>query len=182
MIDVRVGLGQDTHAFAQGGDRPLILAGVVIPGGPPLAADSDGDLVLHALTRALDTILGSEHLGAAAERKSSAGVVDSRAYLAPALAQLAAERFEITQVAIMLEAHWPRLREHFRAMRDSLAEILSVSASRVGIAAETGDRLSDCARGQGIRALVLVTVVRAASARGRAPTSPRSGPRRSPRR
>jgi 2-C-methyl-D-erythritol 2,4-cyclodiphosphate synthase len=159
MIDVRVGLGQDTHAFASERTKPLILGGVVIPGGPALAADSDGDLILHALVRAADTLLGSEYLGADAERLRAEGVTDSRAYLAPAPAHLAREGLRITQVAIALEGARPRLREHFAAIRASVAAIVSVPVARVGISAETGDGLTDCGRGAGLRAQVLLTVV-----------------------
>lgn len=156
MIEVRVGLGQDTHAFADAGDQPLLLGGLAIPGGPPLMADSDGDVVLHAVTRAIDTLLGTDHLGAGAETLHAAGIVDSRAYLQPALAGLAAAGFRITHLAVAIEAQRPRLRPHFPAMRASLAELLGVSLDRVGVAAETGDSLG----GRGIRVLALLTVVR----------------------
>src|SRR3989475_1712380 len=55
---VRVGLGYDSHRFADG--RKLILGGVEIPHPKGLAGHSDADAVAHALT---DALLGAAGLG-----------------------------------------------------------------------------------------------------------------------
>jgi 2-C-methyl-D-erythritol 2,4-cyclodiphosphate synthase len=49
--DLRVGIGFDAHAFADG--RPLVLAGVEVPHARGLAGHSDADLIAHAVTDAL---------------------------------------------------------------------------------------------------------------------------------
>ena len=55
---VRVGVGYDSHRFAQG--RPLKLGGVVIPSENGVAGHSDADAICHAIT---DAILGAAGLG-----------------------------------------------------------------------------------------------------------------------
>ena len=51
-----VGWGYDVHRFGGENDRPFVLGGVPIAGGPTLIAHSDGDVLLHALT---DAVLGT---------------------------------------------------------------------------------------------------------------------------
>ena len=47
MSNVRVGIGVDAHAFADG--VPLVLGGVSFESPRGLAGHSDGDVITHAL-------------------------------------------------------------------------------------------------------------------------------------
>src|SRR4029077_15419043 len=58
--DMRVGIGYDSHRFAEGEGRKLILGGVEIPYSKGLAGHSDADVVAHAIT---DAILGAAGMG-----------------------------------------------------------------------------------------------------------------------
>ena len=58
MTDLRIGLGVDAHAFADG--IPLVLAGIQFDEDRGLAGHSDGDVVSHAL---IDALLGAAGLG-----------------------------------------------------------------------------------------------------------------------
>ena len=57
-MSLRVGLGVDAHAFADG--VPLVLGGVTFDSPRGLAGHSDGDVVTHAL---IDAVLGAAGLG-----------------------------------------------------------------------------------------------------------------------
>ena len=57
---MRVGIGYDSHRFAEGEGRKLILGGVEIPYPRGLVGHSDADAVAHALT---DAVLGAAGLG-----------------------------------------------------------------------------------------------------------------------
>lgn len=46
---MKAAIGQDSHRFEEGYGKPLILGGVVFPGETGLLANSDGDVVLHAI-------------------------------------------------------------------------------------------------------------------------------------
>src|SRR3954454_17183307 len=59
---LRVGIGFDAHAFADG--RRLVLAGVEIDHPRGLAGHSDADLVSHAVTDALLGAAGGADIGA----------------------------------------------------------------------------------------------------------------------
>src|SRR5262245_24206622 len=55
---LRIGIGYDSHRFAEG--RRLILAGVDVPHERGLLGHSDADVVAHAVT---DALLGAAALG-----------------------------------------------------------------------------------------------------------------------
>ena len=59
---MRVGLGYDLHAFAEG--RELVLGGVRVPHARGLDGHSDADVLTHAL---VDAILGAAALGTIGE-------------------------------------------------------------------------------------------------------------------
>jgi 2-C-methyl-D-erythritol 2,4-cyclodiphosphate synthase len=58
---VRVGIGYDSHPFADGG--PLVLGGVTIPAEVRLRGHSDGDAVAHAITDAILGAVGQGDIG-----------------------------------------------------------------------------------------------------------------------
>ena len=58
----RCSIGQDSHRFASDPDRKCVLGGVVIPDAPGFEANSDGDVLLHALTNAVSGITGRKPL------------------------------------------------------------------------------------------------------------------------
>ena len=60
--EMRVGIGVDAHAFAEG--RKLLLGGVEIPHDRGLQGHSDADVVCHAATDAILGAAGLEDIGA----------------------------------------------------------------------------------------------------------------------
>ena len=58
MSELRVGIGVDAHALADG--VPLVLGGVELDHPRGLAGHSDGDVLAHAL---IDALLGAAGLG-----------------------------------------------------------------------------------------------------------------------
>src|SRR5213594_174588 len=58
--EMRVGIWYDSHRFADGEGKKLILGGVEIPYPRGLVGHSDADAVAHALT---DAVLGAAGLG-----------------------------------------------------------------------------------------------------------------------
>ncbi|MDP7476746.1 MAG: 2-C-methyl-D-erythritol 4-phosphate cytidylyltransferase, partial [Candidatus Woesearchaeota archaeon] len=55
----RVGIGQDSHKFSSNKNKKLILGGFKIGNETGFDANSDGDVILHALFNALSTAIGS---------------------------------------------------------------------------------------------------------------------------
>ena len=158
---IRVGFGHDSHPFEpEGTTKPLILGGVVFAGQPGLHANSDGDVVLHALFNALSQAIGKRSLGIYADPLCQAGVTDSRAYLKVALDMLGEAGYTIGNVGISIEARRPRIEPMARAMKSSIASLLGVSADQVGITATSGEGLTSFGRGEGIQVFAIASVIK----------------------
>lgn len=153
-------IGQDSHAFVPRNSRkPLVVAGVAIPGCLGLAGNSDADVVLHAITNAVSGISGVNILGAVADTLCrDRGIRDSRVYLAKALETL--RQWRVTHVSVSIEAKRPKFAPHIPAMRASIARLCSLSIDDVGITATTGEGLTSFGKGRGIQALAVVTAQR----------------------
>mgnify|MGYP000940299310 CR=1 FL=1 len=157
---MRVGLGHDSHAFeAEGSAKPLVLGGVVFSGCPGLLANSDGDVVLHALFNALSQAVGGRSLGVYADAMCARGVTDSSAYLAVALDMVRRAGYTIGNVGISIEARRPRIEPMAGQMKATIARLLDVDEDRVGITATSGEGLTSFGRGEGIQVFVIVNLV-----------------------
>lgn len=161
-VHPRVGSGLDVHAFApDGGDRPLVLAGVRIPGAPALAGHSDADVVCHAVA---DALLGAAALGDlggrfGVDRPETAGADSLDGLLKLVVADVAAAGYVVGNLDVTVVAQTPRLADHRRAMRDNLARVLRVDLDAVSVKATTTDRLGSIGRAEGIAAWATCLVV-----------------------
>jgi len=166
MFEYKNAIGQDSHRFLtkdeweQEKESVLILAGCPFPGELPFSANSDGDVFLHALTNAISGITGRNILGGIADVLClEQGIKDSKVYLQEALLDL--KEWEITHISFTAEAKKPKLFSHIPSMRESVASILQIPASAVGITATSGEGLSDFGRGLGMMVFCSITVRRA---------------------
>lgn len=146
--DLRVGIGFDAHAFAEG--RPLVLAGVTIPAERGLEGHSDADLVSHAVTDALLGAAGMEDIGHLfpSDDPALAGA-SSIGLLARAWEQVRAAGWALVNVDAIVIMQAPRLAPHRDAMRECLAAALAVDRARVTVRASTTDHLGFAGRGEG---------------------------------
>ena len=175
---MKMGIGQDSHRFADrertvatgdtsvgvhevAGDytgRLLKLGGVVFEGGPPLAGNSDADVVLHALCNAVSGVTGVNILGETADRMClDQGITDSAVYVKEAMKHLAGGR--IVHASFSIECARPVLSPKIVEMRKKIAEIAGLDISCVGVTATSGEGLTDFGRGLGIQAFCVVSVV-----------------------
>ena len=158
---IRVGLGQDSHRFeAEGSSKPLILGGVVFPGHPGLDANSDGDVVLHAIFNALSQAIGKRSLGIYADPMCAQGITGSREYLKVALDMVRAAGYTVNNVGVSIEARRPKIEPRAAEMKTSLARLLAVAEDQVGITATSGEGLTAFGRGEGIQVFVIASLVR----------------------
>lgn len=154
-------IGQDSHAFEKKYDpsKPLKLGGYIIPdSGLTLKANSDGDVILHAVTNAISGITCKNILGAPADELCSSGVTDSAEYLKIALRDLEGSGRELVRISLSIEARKPKLAPHIENIRSSVASIAHIAPEYVGITATSGEGLSAFGRGLGIQVFCAVTV------------------------
>lgn len=157
MSDVRIGLGVDAHAFADG--IPLVLGGVRIDHSRGLAGHSDGDVIAHALTDAILGAAGLADIGALfpSEDERYRGA-DSLELLAEAYRQVREAGFELVNADCVLVGQEPRIAGHREEMRHRLAGALGVDAGRINVRATTTDRLGFTGRGEGLAAEAVALV------------------------
>ena len=150
---MRVGSGLDVHPFSEDQQRPLVLAGVVIPDAAGLAGHSDADVVSHAVA---DALLGAAALGDLGSRfgvddPAMAGA-DSLELLARAVADVQATGWEPGNLDVTVIAQRPRLAPYRAAMRDNLAGCLGCEVDQVSVKFTTTDHLGSIGRAEGIAA------------------------------
>lgn len=157
---LRIGFGLDAHRLASG--RKLLLGGVEVPHARGLVGHSDGDVLLHAITDALLGAAGAPDLGTLfpSEDERFRGA-DSRVFLTEALAILKEKGCRILQVDALIVAEEPQLAPHYDAIRDRIAELLSLSAEAVGVKAKSTDGMGFTGRKEGIAAQAVVLVEKA---------------------
>ncbi len=154
----KTGLGQDSHRFEE--DRfakPCIIGGVVFNDVPGLAADSDGDLVYHALCNAITSITGKPILATIArDLCQKEGIKDSNLYLKMALETL--QGHKIVHVAISLEGKRPKFEKRLSEMKLNIAKLMNLEISQIGITATSGDGLTSFGLGEGVQCFCIVTI------------------------
>ncbi|MBN2324176.1 MAG: 2-C-methyl-D-erythritol 2,4-cyclodiphosphate synthase [Spirochaetes bacterium] len=158
---VRVGFGTDSHRFEEKEEKPLVLGAVKISDTGGLAANSDGDVILHAVFNAVSQACGGESLGYYADPLCRKGITDSVEYLKIALDMVERTGFRIGNIGVMVEAKRPRFSQaDIGRMKTAIAGLLSISVGDVGITFTSGEGLTSFGRGEGILAQSIVTLIR----------------------
>ena len=155
---IRVGLGYDLHRVVDG--RPLVLAGVTIPGGRGLLGHSDADAVCHAVT---DAILGAANAGDIGEHFPDDDArwknASSLELLGRATAVIRDRGFGVNNVDVVVITDWPKIRDHADSMCQQLAQALGVSPDVVAIKGKTSEGVGPVGLGEAI-AVHAVALVR----------------------
>jgi 2-C-methyl-D-erythritol 2,4-cyclodiphosphate synthase len=159
MGGLRIGLGYDVHAFAEG--RRLVLGGIEIPHPVGLEGHSDADVLTHAL---MDALLGAMRAGdigrhfpdtdAAYEGVSSLELLRSVARL------MRESGWRLVDADCVLVLEEPRISPHRDAMRMAIAQALGVDHDSVGVKATTTEGLGTIGRGEGVAAQAVVLLER----------------------
>lgn len=153
---MKVAIGQDSHKIDyENASKKLILGGVEFKEEISLSANSDGDVVLHAITNAVSGITCKNILGKVADDMCKNGIIDSEEYLKEALKYLDEK---IIHLSISIECKTPKIAPKVEKMRENIARILNIKPSSVGITATTGEGLTEFGKGNGISVFACITV------------------------
>ncbi|OLD68612.1 MAG: 2-C-methyl-D-erythritol 2,4-cyclodiphosphate synthase [Candidatus Rokubacteria bacterium 13_1_20CM_70_15] len=154
---MRVGIGYDSHRFADG--RKLILGGVEIPHRQGLAGHSDADAVAHALT---DALLGAAGLGDIGRLFPNTDPrwkdADSLQLLNQAFLKVVEAGHQFVHADITIIAERPKLGPHVDRMEEKLAEALLSAPAHVSVKAKTNEGMGWIGKGEGI-AVIAVAVL-----------------------
>ena len=156
---LRIGLGTDVHALAEG--RRLILGGVDIPHERGLLGHSDADVLAHAVS---DALLGAARAGDIGklfpDTDPAYAGADSMRLLAEVAAHVRSLGFEIVDVDSVVTALAPMLSPHRDAMRKNLADAMGIPVENVGVKATTSEWLGYEGREEGITAQAVALLER----------------------
>jgi len=160
-LDVRVGIGYDSHRFAEG--HGVILGGVLIPASVRCTGHSDADAACHALT---DAILGGAGLGDIGEMfpdtKAENAGRDSIEMLTLAVARVRAAGWAPAQADITVIAETPKVGAHRPAIRERLAAAIGVAPEDVMIKGKTNEGMGWIGHGEGLACIAVATLARIA--------------------
>lgn len=156
---MRTGIGQDSHRFLPPDtSKPCIIAGLIFEDAPGFNANSDGDVVFHAICNAITSLTGILILGGLADDLClKDGISDSEVYLREAMKTLGKQK--ITHVAVTIEAKKPKFKERLTEMRANIARVMGLDITDVGLTATSGEGLTDFGCGVGVQCFAIVTTV-----------------------
>ena len=159
MTDFRVGFGYDSHRFAP--DRPLVIGGVVIPYELGLTAHSDGDVLIHAICDALLGAAGLKDIGTYFPDTDNTWKNADSTVLLSNVVELVAERgWRVNNLDCTLILEQPKMKPHVDAIVNRLSELLKTESDRVAVKAKTNEKMGFTGAGEGIAAVVAVSLVK----------------------
>ena len=138
----------------------MILGGVEIPFSKGLLGHSDADALMHAIS---DALLGAAALGDIGTHFPDTDVqwkgANSGLLLTEIAKRVRAQGFDIANVDSTIIAQAPKLAPYILAMRERIADALSVSLSQVNVKAKTAEKMGPVGEGLAMeaRAVVLLT-------------------------
>lgn len=159
IIEVRTGLGWDSHRIAEG--RPLLLGGVKIESSFGLEGHSDADVLAHAITDAL--------LGAIAEGDIGMHFpdtdprwkgADSLKLLAHAVELTRRKGYEISNVDSTVILERPKLKNYRLEIRQNLAATLGIPVESVSVKFKTAEKVGPVGEGLSAESQAIATIVR----------------------
>src|SRR5437870_5523057 len=133
---MRIGYGWDSHEFRRG--VPLKIGGVTLPHKRGLAGNSDGDVLLNALTDALLGAIAAGDIGtffppSDAKWKNA----DSAKFVAEAMRRVQAAGYVVGNIDSTLILAEPKIGPHAARILARVAKLAGVTPNAVGVMAKT---------------------------------------------
>lgn len=138
--ETRIGYGFDSHEFQDG--IPLKIGGVVLPHSKGLGGHSDGDVLLHAITDALLGAIAAPDIGTLFPPSDPQWEgADSAVFLREAMKRVQAAGYGVSNLDATLMLAAPKISPHSAAIRERVAQLLSIPQDCVGLKAKTPEGL-----------------------------------------
>jgi 2-C-methyl-D-erythritol 2,4-cyclodiphosphate synthase len=151
MSNIRIGFGVDVHRLDK--DRDLYLGGIKIPSDLGAVGHSDADVLIHAIC---DAILGACNLGDIGyhfpDTDNQYKNIDSKIILKKVSILMSEEGFSLVNIDSTVILEKPKLAPHLSAMKQTLAEILSMPSSDISIKATTHEKVDSFGKTEAIKA------------------------------
>ena len=153
----RIGQGYDVHQLREG--LPMWLCGLQITSPMGFVAHSDGDVAIHALC---DALLGALAIGDIGhlfpDTSDEFAGIDSKILLVRVMKLVREQGWDLANADITIALQAPKIAPYIAAMRECLASVMEVEASRVSVKATTTERLGFVGRGEGCEVWAVVVL------------------------
>lgn len=153
----RIGQGYDVHQLREG--LPMWLCGLQITSPMGFVAHSDGDVAIHALC---DALLGALAIGDIGhlfpDTSDEFAGIDSKILLVRVMNLVREQGWDLANADITIALQAPKIAPYIAAMRECLASVMEVDASRVSVKATTTERLGFVGRGEGCEVWAVVVL------------------------
>lgn len=158
-MKIRVGFGFDVHQLKSG--KALWLGGIQLKHDKGAVGHSDADVLIHAICDALLGAAGLRDIGfhfpdTSAEFKG----IDSKILLAKVNDLLHKEGFFIGNIDCTLVMEQPKINPHIELMKNTLAGVLKIEATDIGIKATTNEKMGFIGREEGVCAYAVALIER----------------------
>jgi 2-C-methyl-D-erythritol 2,4-cyclodiphosphate synthase len=158
-MKVRIGFGFDVHQLQAGKD--LWLGGIKIPCIKGAVGHSDADVLIHAICDALLGAAGLRDIGFHfPDTSSEFKGIDSKILLSRVMDLLTKENYTIGNIDCTLVLENPKINPHIDTMKQTLASILNVEISDIGIKATTNETMGYVGREEGVCAYAVALIQR----------------------
>ena len=156
-MKVRVGFGFDVHQLQEG--RELWLGGIKIESNKGALGHSDADVLIHAICDALLGAAGLRDIGFHfPDTSSEFKGIDSKILLARVVELLKKESYSIGNIDCTLILEAPKINPHIDSMKQTLAGILQIDTSDIGIKATTNETMGYVGRREGVCAYAVALI------------------------
>lgn len=146
---IAVGCGFDTHRLVQG--RKLILGGVEIPHDKGLLGHSDADVLVHAVMDALLSSVHARDIGVLfPDTDEKYAGISSMKLLAEVKKLLDEKGARVLNVAAVILAQKPKLKDYIPRMCANIAAVLGIDGDKVSVSATTTEGIGLVGREEGI--------------------------------
>jgi 2-C-methyl-D-erythritol 2,4-cyclodiphosphate synthase len=156
-MKIKVGFGFDVHQLQEG--RDLWLGGVKLDAVKGALGHSDADVLIHAICDALLGAAGMRDIGfhfpdTSGEFKG----IDSKVLLARVVDLLKKENYSIGNIDCSLVLEKPKINPHIEVMKETLAMVMGIDKTDIGIKATTNEKLGYVGREEGVCAYAVALI------------------------
>ncbi|MFM1785092.1 MAG: hypothetical protein RLZZ108_116 [Actinomycetota bacterium] len=159
-LEMRTGIGTDTHRFTDDASKPLYLGTVIWEGERGLDGHSDGDALSHAIVDAMLSAAGLGDIGSnfGVDRPEFAGANGS-VFLAESLRLIESAGWKLGNVSAQIIGNRPKVGPHRERVERVLTELLGAP---VTISATTTDGLGFLGNTEGVAVVASALINRRA--------------------
>lgn len=140
QFSTRTGTGFDLHTYKDG--NGILIGGYNLECNYEIEAHSDGDVLLHSIA---DSILGAAALGDIgiffADTDMANKGLDSKKIIEFCLEKIKTMGLEIYNIDATIICESPKINPHRESILDSLASILKIHKSKIGLKATTAEKI-----------------------------------------